>query len=203
MSMTLTGELNLQDITEAQTGEWFTPDKILDPVREYFDGAIPLDPCTTPNNPTKARRFWTPKEDGLTKPFSKKGTFINAPYGKKHGMHAWLTKIHNEAAKGRTIIALLPMGSRFSTAYWQEDVLNEFVTAVCWVNHRITFLDENGELRWKIDKETGEFELNDKGQKIKAGNPYDSAVWLFNGSPYRFAVRFGHLGKVYKLEALA
>ena len=109
MSATLTGELNLQDITEAQTGEWFTPPKILDPVREYFGGAIPLDPCTTPNNPTKARRFWTPKENGLTKSFSKKGTFINPPYGKKHGMHAWLTKIHTEAAQGRTIVALLPM----------------------------------------------------------------------------------------------
>ncbi len=194
---------HMQDVAEAQTGEWFTPEIILEPVRAYFGGSIPLDPATITSNPTKAKRFFTPTENGLVKPWSKKGTFVNPPYGQKHGMYDWLAKLHEEAAKGRTIIALLPMGSRFSTDYWQRDVLTEYVTAVCWPNKRVQFVDENGETRYKTDPETGEWVLNDKGGKIKSSNPYDSVVWLYGGNPYRFAVRFGHLGKVYKLEPLA
>ena len=193
---------HMQDVAPAKTGEWYTPEEILDPVRAYFGGYIPLDPATIATNPTKARRFFTVEDNGLAKAWSRKGTFVNPPYGDEWGMHAWTEKIHAEAAKGRTIIALLPMGSRFSTGYFQRDVLNEFVTAVCWVDHRVKFLDENGEPRYKTDDD-GEFVLDDKGRKIKSGNPYDSAIWLYGGSPYRFAVRFGHLGKTYKLEALA
>lgn len=190
MSQTIGGELNLADITEAKSADWYTPDRILDPVRSFFGGTIPLDPCTLPSNPTKAKRFFTSDDDGLSKEWSRKGTFINPPYGKRWNFHAWLEKIRVQAEKGRTIVALLPMGSRFSTGYWQRDVLTEHVSAVCWINFRVNFLDENGELR--LDKD---------GKRI--GNPHDSALWLLNGNAHKFAIHVGELGKVFKMENLA
>src|SRR6478609_4230979 len=45
----------------------FTPSYILDPVRVDLGGVIGLDPCTTPDNPVGATRFYTPVEDGLAR----------------------------------------------------------------------------------------------------------------------------------------
>jgi hypothetical protein len=186
---------HMQDVTESQTDECYTPDEVLIPTRRYFGGRIPLDPCTHPSNPTRARRFYTPADNGLTKEFSRKGTFINPPYGRKFGMYEWLEKIRKQAEKGRTIIALLPMGTRYSTDYWQRDVLIPEASAVCWPKKRLQFTDHEGNPRMRWDEE--------KKKMVKSSNMHDSSLYLFNGNPYRFAVYFGDLGKVYRLEALA
>ncbi len=201
MSKNVDGSINMQDIAPAQTTEWYTPEKILIPVRSYFGGQIPLDPATTKKNNTKAKKIFTLKENGLEQEWSKKGTFLNPPYSRV--FHLWLAKVHEQAAKGRTIIGLFPMGSRYSTKYYQRDALNEWMNAGCWIDERVKFLDENGEIRYKRDEETGEFLLDEKGRKIKGGNPYDSQLTGYNVDPERFAVHFGELGKVYRMEALA
>lgn len=181
MSKTSTGEVNMQDIAPAQSTDYITPESILVPVRAYFGGKIPLDPATIASNPTKAKRFFTPAEDGLSKGWSRKGNFLNPPYGKE--IREWVAKVHEQAEKGRIIIALLPCGARFSTKYWQDTVLTEWLTASCFVRGRIAFLREDG------SKATG--------------NPYDSMIYGFNVRPHKFAVHFGHLGKVFKMENLA
>jgi hypothetical protein len=47
----------------------FTPSYVLDLVREDLGGLICLDPCTTPDNPVGAARFYTVEDDGLSQPW--------------------------------------------------------------------------------------------------------------------------------------
>jgi hypothetical protein len=152
--------------------EWYTPTAILDPVRHYFGGPIPLDPATAADNPTGATRFFTEADDGLSRPWDWP-TFVNPPYGGT--MADWCQKIHAEAERGTVILALLPCGARFSTEYWQEHILHGRLTALCFHRGRVKFVGEGGE---------------------RPGNPYDSALYGFNADPRKFARAFGPLGKV-------
>lgn len=165
---------------------WLTPERVLAPVRAYFGGPIPLDPCTQPGNPTKALRFFTEAEDGLAQPWDAPA-FVNPPYSRLEGqkippIRLWVEKIHREAEKGQVVIALLPCGARFSTGYWQQHALVSELRAWCFVRGRVNFLDESG--------------------KVAKGNLYDSAVYGFGVDPVRFARFFTPLGRVFKTELL-
>jgi hypothetical protein len=180
-------ESNLEDIWQTISGrddtnwvdkqcasqEWFTPLRVLSCVREYFGGAIPLDPATTLDNPAEAQTFFTAADDGLTKSWNS-GVFVNPPYGEV--LPAWCEKIHTEADRNTEILALLPCGARSSTAYWQDHVLNDCLKVICFVRGRVAFLGPEGE---------------------KAGNPYDSCIYGFNADAAKFRQVFTELGKVF------
>lgn len=152
---------------------YITPTKYLDPVRIYFGGTIPFDIATEPSNPAKADKFWTKEDDALSKDWPDEA-FLNPPYGKV--MKIWTDKIAMECGKGKTVIALLPCGARFSTRYWQKDILQRDLTSICFVKGRIPFLRPDG-------------------TKAKS-NPYDSAFYGFNVDPEYFEECFSVLGKV-------
>lgn len=82
-----------------------TPEYILAPVRAAFGGQIELDPCTLPENPTGARRFYTLAEDGLTQPWTT-GTFVNPPYGKAR--EPWVERCIEVASRGARAVLLMP-----------------------------------------------------------------------------------------------
>jgi hypothetical protein len=53
---------------EADEGQrYLTPSYVLEPVRRLLGGVIGLDPCTEPNNPTRATVFYCPPQDGCTR----------------------------------------------------------------------------------------------------------------------------------------
>jgi hypothetical protein len=161
---------------------WLTPESILLPVREYFEGPIPLDPATETSNPTNAELFYTKKDNGLIKPWDKP-VFINPPYGK--GIQDWCEKIHLEATRKptRAIIALLPCGSgRPGTKYWQKHMFQKHLNIICYVRGRINFL--------KAD-----------GQAAK-GNTYPSQIMGFNVVENHFVNCFKHLGKILKINLM-
>jgi ParB family chromosome partitioning protein len=172
-------ETNWED-KECKIVEWYTPPAIVERVRDYFGGPIPLDPATAPHNPTGALRFFTAELDGLAQDWSGVGAFVNPPYGKV--MSDWCRKVHEETAKGLPLIALLPCGARFSTAYWQDYILTGQLTAICFVRGRVAFVGPDGE--------------------EQQGNPYDSAVYGFNTDCERFARAFGPLGRCVRCEPL-
>lgn len=164
---------------------WLTPEWFLnDGPRAYWDRPIPLDPCTESDNPTKAVEFFTEKDDGLARVWHAP-SFINPPYSKTREdetippMRLWAAKIGEEARRGQEIIALLPCGARFSTKYWQANILIERMHAVCFVNRRIQF----------VDGRTG---TTRSGQ-----NNYDSAVYGFNVDPERFCKVFSSMGATF------
>lgn len=61
-----------------------TPPYILEPIRKLL-GGIGLDPCTDPDNPTKAAKFYCLPQDGCTAPWDAETIFCNPPYGEARG----------------------------------------------------------------------------------------------------------------------
>jgi hypothetical protein len=170
---------------QARDLDYQTPEYVLECVRAYFGGPIPLDPATCPSNPTKATTFLTEKENGLERPWDQ-NWFVNPPYGKE--MRQWIEKIGAEAHQCYGVsttrcephgLALLPV-NRTETQYWQ-DCIGSKASAVVFVRKRIAF----------IRPSTGE-----KAQ----GNPYSSAIWGFNTDWDRFKESFKPLGLVVRLE---
>jgi phage N-6-adenine-methyltransferase len=182
MSKLADGSHNLAE-RESKKADWYTPQYLLSAPRAYFGGTIPLDPCTSADNPTAAKRFYTKETNGLERDWSRHdGVFVNPPYGKKFGFHAFIEKIHLEAEKGLPIWALLPCGARFSTKYWQEHILNEYVDAVCFIDHRVSFEDPPG--------------------TPHKGNLYDSIYYGLNVDPVRFAEAAWNLGRCFRWDLL-
>ena len=170
---------------QAKELNYETPDVLLDPCREYFRGPIPLDPATSPRNPTKAVRFFTKRDNGLLQswePLSslhRPGVFVNPPYGKL--TREWIEKIV-AASRGpsrQPVFALLS-SPRSEQVYFQE--MMSAASAVCWVRGRVSFLRPG----------------TDKPAK---GNVHASIYWAFNVEVARFSAIFTRIGLCRALEA--
>jgi hypothetical protein len=84
-----------------------TPPYVLEPVRAALGGRIALDPCTEPDNPTGAERFYTVEDDGLAHPWGwADSIYINPPYGEARG--AWLKYAALCGASGTPVVVLVP-----------------------------------------------------------------------------------------------
>lgn len=155
--------------------DYQTPEMILEPVRKLFGGCIPLDPATDPTNPTKAGKFHTPLDDGLTHSWDC-AWFLNPPYGPE--VPAWCAKLHREALERADVpgVALLPGGSRTETFYWQEHVYNHRLVAICFIRRRVAFIRPS------------------TGEPAKSNN-FGSALYGYNVDPDAFVAAFEHLGR--------
>ncbi|HET6497159.1 MAG TPA: DNA N-6-adenine-methyltransferase [Thermoleophilia bacterium] len=173
---------------------WLTPEWVLDLVRAYFGGPIPLDPCTEPSNPARATAFFTEETDGLAQSWAGYGGwFVNPPYSLTPEMQAagitvppirlWAAKIHAAAtASPEAGIALLLCGARFSTGYWQDHILIPKLRATCFVRGRISF-------RHGITGMTGN------------SNNHDSMFYGFNVDPERFCALWEDHGACYEMRS--
>ena len=83
-----------------------TPAYILNPIRDMFGGVIGLDPCTTPDNPVDATRFYTPPTDGAAEPWDADTIWCNPPYGEAR--ERWVNRCIEAAAFGRQVALLIP-----------------------------------------------------------------------------------------------
>lgn len=172
---------------QCQSHIWITPAEILDPVRAYFGGPIPLDPATEPDNPAGAELFYT--DGGLEKPWPFP-TFVNPPCGEV--FPDWCAKISAEAGLEPTtpILALLPCGARFGTGYFQRFLATPELKAVCWIGRRVPFLRpvDEGDGALFRHYETG------------SGNLYDSALYGLNVDWPRFKTCFEGLGVCWRVN---
>ncbi len=82
-----------------------TPAYLLDPIREAL-GGIELDPCTTPDNPVGAARFYTPPVDGIAEPWDAATIYVNPPYGQARDR--WADRCIRAARDGTAVILLMP-----------------------------------------------------------------------------------------------
>ena len=160
--------------------EWWTPFHIVQAVKMFFadslavwDPAIPLDPATHPSNPTGAKEFYC--SEGELKPW-RHGTFVNPPYGKE--IKTFAGKIAEEAEKGYLIVALLP-ASRWEQEYWQRDVFNDRLTALCLVRKRLRFRKPDG-------------------TEAKS-NPHASVMYFYNAEWKHVINTFQHVGKCVRV----
>ena len=136
---------NHKVLTSSSKHDWQTPESFLCCVRQIKD--IALDPCSTDKNPTKAVRFITEKDNGLTRdwkyylagprryPFGL--VFVNPPYGR--AVADWARKVRQEADEGVEIVLLVP--ARTDTLWWQETYLKARA-CLLW-RGRIHFVDPN------------------------------------------------------------
>lgn len=82
-----------------------TPPYVLEPVRSAL-GSIELDPCTEPDNPTGAERFYTADTDGASEPWDADTIYVNPPYSKAR--ERWVARCMQSAMSGSRVILLMP-----------------------------------------------------------------------------------------------
>lgn len=116
--------------------DWQTPAEVLDPVRQFCNGKIGTDPCSSAGSLVDAGLTYdlTRGEDGLKLPWMSVA-FCNPPYHREQG--AWIRRARllwiNEGIES---VCLIP--ARPDTALWQVVCL--YAPAICFWAGRITFV---------------------------------------------------------------
>ena len=121
--------------------DWETPKELFKELDREFH--FTLDPCCTPET-AKCKKFYTEKEDGLSKDWERETVFCNPPYspGKQN---VWVEKCYRESRKpGTKVVALLP--ARTDTKRFHEYI---------WGKAEIRFL--KGRLKFEGSKNTAPF----------------------------------------------
>lgn len=144
----------------SRTDRWHTPRPIIEMVQHVLDG-IDLDPCSerAANKRVGAGRFYTAKDDGLSKSWdedwvysdayvcSPVSVFVNPPGGKRDGesnARLWWRKLMAERAKGNIKHAIwlsFNLGHLQST---QGDTPSILDFPICVPRKRIRFLRPDG-----------------------------------------------------------
>lgn len=111
---------------------WGTPPEVFDPLNREF--RFTLDPCCSSMATSKCGRFYTERDNGLTKSWAGERVFMNPPYGKE--IYPWTRKAREEARNGALVVGLLPASTDLS--WWHEDVLGH--AEVRYIRGRVRFL---------------------------------------------------------------
>ena len=128
----------------SQNQEWGTPPKYVDAIREFFGGAICLDPCSNRHSIVRAKVEYTlPEQDGLRETWNHPTIFVNPPYGldREHGtsIKRWMARCEEANRLYRSeVIALVPVAT--NTGHWKNYVYGK-ATAICFLyDTRLRFL---------------------------------------------------------------
>lgn len=86
---------------------WGTPLWVIEMARQVM-GSVDLDPCTQPQNPTGATKFFTEEDDGLAQEWSG-NVWMNPPYSDPL---PWMKKLVESVQSGsvKSAIALIKTG---------------------------------------------------------------------------------------------
>lgn len=99
---------------------WETPDYIFEPLMKEFD--FSLDPCCQYHT-AKAKKFYTPFENGLQHSWENEVVFVNPPYSRGN-IDQWMKKCYEESRNERAyVIALIPVST--SSKWFHEWVLDK------------------------------------------------------------------------------
>ena len=127
----------------SETNEWFTPAAYLQSVREFL-GEIDLDPASNAiaNETVQAKEIYTANDNGLEMPWNGR-VFVNPPYGVENGQSLagqFCCKAIEEHAAGNASEVVILVNSVHSQK-WQAPLYDY---AVCFVDHRIKFVNGDG-----------------------------------------------------------
>lgn len=155
-------------IASAGSADWRTPERILEPVREFF-GEIDLDPCASVRGGIGARKDLILPADGLATKWHGK-VFVNPPFGttwvkgthcftakeyrerdlqsddppkwRKQTVSQWVVKAYeHDGEEDAETILLLP--AAVDTKWWQQLILPD-APAVCFIAGRLRFTGAPG-----------------------------------------------------------
>lgn len=119
--------------------EWYTPPEILEAARSAM-GSIDLDPasCDTAQANVRAKRYFTLKDDGLSKKW-RGNVWLNPPYG-KDVIGLFASKV--VAERQRYSQAVVLVNNATETAWFNE--IASVASAICFLRGRVKFLDKSG-----------------------------------------------------------
>jgi hypothetical protein len=130
--------------------DWGTPEIYVEAVREFFGGAIDLDPCSNEWSIVRAKtEYRLPERDGLRESWKFKRIYVNPPYGLDRrsgsGIKNWLYRCaYAHKTFGSEILALVPVAT--NTGHWKKYVFGK-ARSICFLaDTRLKFLvnGENG-----------------------------------------------------------
>lgn len=148
----------IKQMVSSKSNEWYTPQKLYDYLDDRFH--FTLDPCATDEN-HKCKKYYTPKDDGLSKSWDNEVVFMNPPYGGH--TRDWLIKAQQSAEGGATVVCLIV--SATDRSYW-HDIIDRYADEVWFLRGRVKF----------------------GGQKTTA--PFASAIVIFRPGVIRTSVKF-------------
>ena len=120
-----------QVMFSSATNEWSTPDSFFRKLDMRFN--FTLDPCADEQN-HKCDKYYTEKDDGLSKSWAGEVVFCNPPYGRE--IMKWIKKAYEESqSPNTTVVMLIP--SRTDTSYWHDYVMR--ASEIIFVRGRLKF----------------------------------------------------------------
>ena len=129
----------------SETNEWYTPARYVEAVRALYGGSIDLDPatCAKANETVQASQIFTLGDDALRHDWHG-CAFLNPPYGTDKGESVagqFVRKAIAEHKAGRLEECVILVNSSHSQK-WQAPI---YAYPVCFVDHRIAFVNGAGE----------------------------------------------------------
>jgi len=157
-------QMNTKALFSSQSDEWETPQELFDRLNGVY--WFTLDPCCQVYN-AKCPKFYTQKDDGLSKDWCGETVFVNPPYGRSIGK--WVKKCHDEAQLGCRIVMLIP--ARTDTTWFHNYLYKKPNVKIEFIRGRLKFV--NRQLpSWN---EHGDYKLS--------GAPFPSMLVYFNLEP--------------------
>jgi site-specific DNA-methyltransferase (adenine-specific) len=117
----------------SRSEEWPTPCAFFDALDAEF--GFTLDPCATPEN-AKCRRFFTKRQDGLTRDWGRHRVVCNPPYGRT--MRDWARKCFEASRQGALVVLLAH--ARTDTRWFHDWVYGK-ASEIRFVRGRLRFGD--------------------------------------------------------------
>lgn len=160
--------------------DWNTPPKYINPIKDFFDGEIELDPCSNNYSMVNAKNnFIYPFKNGLKEKWEENKIFINPPYGRENGtsLYDWCLKALNEYDKNKHIILLIPVAT--NTKHFKEIIFKKF-NMICFLNDtRLKFFNN--------------------GVEDKKGAPMACCLIYMGTETKKFETVFSEYGKVFNI----
>lgn len=127
--------MNTDVMFSSKNNEWSTPPSFFNEVNKEFN--FNLDPCSTDEN-HKCDKYYTIKDDGLSKDWSGHNVWCNPPYGRNIGK--WVEKCYREGCKDNTLVVLL-IPARTDTKYFHDYILHR--AEIRFIPGRLKFGNSN------------------------------------------------------------
>lgn len=117
--------------------DWETPQNLFDTLHAHYKFTI--DAAATEAN-AKLERYWTEKDNALTKSWAGERVFCNPPYGRQ--IAAWIRKAYNETTSpppdgAQLVVLLIP--ARTDTAYFHDYLYTNPNATLCFLRGRLKY----------------------------------------------------------------
>jgi DNA N-6-adenine-methyltransferase (Dam) len=166
--------------------DWATPKKYVDAIRDFFEGRVDLDPCSSKSSIVDAKvEYSLPDSDGLSESWNYHTIYVNPPYGadreRRTTIKDWIAKC-DEAHEGfgSEVLALVPVAT--NTRHWKDHIFGK-ASAICFL----------GDTRLR-------FIIN--GTEDNKGAPMSCAMVYWGGNVSRFYEVFAKFGAVVDVTPL-